>query len=198
MDYDSLLEMLGINGPEEFEYFENFADLVETEEEVDEESLYRLFSQVDPEIVSELIENYFEDMSDAVPADEAEIYTLLENIRRSLDGLIRNASDDDGFMQFADELARFIRWYSQESYVECRNEDDPEDFRALTVRDALTQERVARLEKENFEYDFSDALGYELDDYAMSFRDMIDGEGTDGESGDILSRGYVYDDEMGG
>ena len=39
MDYEKLLESLGIENASEFEYFENFADLCENGEEVEEEAL---------------------------------------------------------------------------------------------------------------------------------------------------------------
>ncbi|MDD5987457.1 MAG: hypothetical protein PUC26_06540 [Eubacteriales bacterium] len=198
MEYEHLLDILGIHGPEEFEYFENFADLVETDEEVSEEALFQLFSETDVDTVAELIGNYFEDMTDVVPDGETDVYTLMENIRMSLTGLLRGARDDEGFMRFAEELARFIRWYAQDSYVECTNLDDPKDHKVLTVRDAFTQERIAHLEKENYKYDFSDALDYALDDYGMRFADMIDAAEEPDYGDDILSKGYVYDDEMGG
>ncbi len=197
MEYDRLLEKLDINEPEEFQYFENFADLVESDEDIEEEELFQLFSQTNADTVSELIGNYFEDMSDAVPDGETDVFSLMENIGRCLIGLIRAATDDSGIMQFCEELARFICWYSLESYVECRNLDDASDHRVLTVRDAFMQERLARLEKKNFEYDFSSALEYRLDDYVMSFGDMVDDAQLAGDSNDLLSTGYVYDDEMG-
>ena len=34
LELHELLELLGIEDPEEFEYYENFADLVENDEEV--------------------------------------------------------------------------------------------------------------------------------------------------------------------
>ena len=58
MEYDRLLEKLDINEPEEFQYFENFADLVESDEDIEEEELFQLFSQTNADTVSELIGNY--------------------------------------------------------------------------------------------------------------------------------------------
>ena len=58
MDYEKLLESLGIENASEFEYFENFADLCENGEEVEEEGLYKLFEGADTDAVLEMIENY--------------------------------------------------------------------------------------------------------------------------------------------
>ena len=43
MNFDKLLEYLGITEPGEFEYFENMADLVEAEAEIPSEAVFPLF-----------------------------------------------------------------------------------------------------------------------------------------------------------
>ena len=40
MDYERLLQLLDIESPEEFEYFDHLADLMELEEEVDYDGFY--------------------------------------------------------------------------------------------------------------------------------------------------------------
>ena len=62
MSLNELLDLIGIDEPDEFEYFENFADIVESDEEIPEETLAELFRSTDPETVSEIIEQYFDDI----------------------------------------------------------------------------------------------------------------------------------------
>lgn len=195
MELKDLLEMLELDEPEEFEYFENFADLVECDEEIPEDTLYLLFSQTDPDTVADIIANYFEEILDAIPDDSTDIYTLVENIKLSLMGLIRTGDDDKAMIHFAEELAKFKKWYSFESAVECTNIDEDEK-KVLTLRDALTLARLEKLENEEYRYDFTDCLDYELDDYIMSFADLAGSEDADGDSEDLIESGYVYDDEM--
>ena len=84
MDLQDLLSFLEIDAPIEFEYFENFADLVECEESIPESTLFSLFSETDKKIVGEIIVNYFDDMLETLPDDSNDIYTLLEKIKLSV------------------------------------------------------------------------------------------------------------------
>ena len=67
MNYGELLELLEISSPEEFEYFENVADLIECERVIGEEALTELFAQINGSIFSELIENYFSELLEKIP-----------------------------------------------------------------------------------------------------------------------------------
>ena len=48
MGLNELLELIGLHEPDEFEYFENFADIVESDEEIPVETLADLFHHTDP------------------------------------------------------------------------------------------------------------------------------------------------------
>ena len=195
MNLEKLLEMLEIDEPEEFEYYENFADLVECDEEIPEDVLFKLFSQTDQNAVADIINNYFEEMLEAVPDDSTDFYTLIENIRLSLTGLIKSGDDENAMVHFSEELDKFKKWYSFESAVECKNLKDDEE-KVLPLRDALTLARLEKLEGDEYSYDFSDCMDYEIEDYIMDFADLAKSQEYDGDSDALLDNGYLYDDEM--
>ncbi len=64
----------------------------------------------------------------------------------------------------------------------------------LPLRDALTLVRLEKLGEEEYSYDFTESLDYELEDYIMSFADLarVDEE----EEEDLLQNGYVLDEEV--
>jgi len=198
MDLRELLEFLEIDEPSEFEYFENFADLIESDETISEETLFQLFSEADPKTVSELINGYFDDMLEAMPESSAEMYTLLENIKRSLVGLLRTSEEESLMRHFVEELFRFKVWFCFESEVGCKSMSDGTE-KILPLRDALVLSRLEKMEEDEYQYDFEDCLKYEIDEYIMSFAEIaatVDDE--DEEQSDLLENGYVYDDEMRG
>jgi len=196
MDLNELMEMLEIDEPSEFEYFENLADLIESDETIPEETLFQLFSQTDPKVVADLIHNYFEDMLEAMPESSTEMFTLLENIKRSLIGLLQTSDDESLMLHFVEELFRFKTWFCYESEVTCKSLSDGEE-KVLPLRDALVLSRLEKMEEDEYQYDFEECLKYEIDEYIMSFADLaVEEDDEDEESADLLDSGYVYDDEM--
>lgn len=167
MDFEELMNLLELADPSEFEYFENFAEIAESDEEIPEETLYQLFSQVDPETVSELIGNYFEEILNAMPDDGTDVYLLLDNIGRSLAGLLVS-EEERAKVYFSEELARFHRWYVKESEVSCTSQQTGQE-QLMPLRDALTLARLEKLDGEPYGYDFTGCLGYELDEFIMNF-----------------------------
>ena len=81
MDIKQLMGYLDISSPGEFEYFENMADLFESDYEIDADTLNELFSSIDTEILSDLIMSYFEEIMENVPDTEIELYSLLKTIK---------------------------------------------------------------------------------------------------------------------
>ena len=80
----------------DFEYFENIAALLECDEDISYDDMFELISQVDTETLIMLIDNYFEEISDYIPGESAEFYTLMEQIRLSLTGLARSSDEACG------------------------------------------------------------------------------------------------------
>lgn len=189
MELQELLDILEIDDPNDFEYFEDFAEIAECDEEIPADTLNEFFSQADNETVAELIVNYFDDMLEAVPDRESDIYMLLDNIKRELSGLARNAVDEDSMKQFTDEFYRFRQWYTAESEVDCTDRETG-DIVSGTVLDAITLARLENVGQGEYDYDFSGCMDYELDEYIMDLAAMADRSDPD----DPLTDGYVPDD----
>ncbi len=215
LGYEELLELLGVEEPSEIQYFEDVAEIFESEEEIEEAAVARLLMEGDGESFAEILQEYFEEMLKGVPDSETELYTQLQTVGLSLSGMIRTAEGEQKAV-FCDEFLRFRKWYTAEPCVRMR--EDGGEFDLLTPMDALTFVREERLSRDkNYEFDFEKALEYELRDYVVSFSDiagldsqekaMSDYEAAEidspealmekiAKSGGGLPEGFVYDDEM--
>ena len=173
MDRDELYELLDIEAPSDFEYFENLAALIECEEHIEFEDLYALLKDVNKESLLTLISNYFEEISDFIPGESADFYLLMDKIKLSLMGLTKNSDDEENILvNLVEELNRFRIWYSCDSEVYCRVISDNTEI-SHTLRDALILARLEKIDGDKYEYDFSKCLDYQLDEYIMSFGDVI-------------------------
>ena len=215
MNYEELLEFLDLTSPEEFEYFENLADLLECEEDIEEEALEQLLSGVDGENLSELVQTYFNEMLEKIPDKSVDIYTLLSTIGMSLAGLAKSLDEQSSVSILAEEMNRFRRWYMLETEVVCK---DVTTGKMVTVplSEALVMYRLESLSGDEYSYDFDSCLDYQLDEYVVSFGDIVSASFEDSDNYDdedhnhehhhdhdhhhydesILNNGYVYDDEF--
>lgn len=178
MTINDLLEMLDLEEAAQFEYFENISDLIETDEDINEDLLFQLFKDVNMETMAELVNNYFDDVLEAVPDDAMEVYTLLDSIKLSFMGMAKNIEDDTDTVRFAELFYRFREWYSIESEVEVKDQSTGEAS-YMTIRDALTQARIEKLGGAKYDYSFDGAMDFEMDDYVMSFADLVKEEAPD-------------------
>lgn len=193
MNFEELLEYLDLEDGGQFEYFEAMADMIESEEYIELEAIYQLFEQADNTMIEELLNDYFEDILEGLPENSGEIFSLLHQIKLSLTGMVSNIEDESDLRRFADEFHKFRNWYSSESEV-LLTPDAGGAPMYHNVRDAITASRLEKLGGEKYQYDFENALDYELDSYVMSFSDLAKAEdendGTivfspeDGEPGD--------------
>lgn len=175
MNFEELLDYLDLEEAAQFEYFEAMADLIESEDYIEQEALYQLFDDADKTMITELLEDYFEDILEGIPDASSEIYSLLHQIKVMLIGLSSNIEEESDLRLFTDEFHRFRNWYSHESDVELTPEDGGKKL-YHTVRDAITAARLENLGGEKYRYDFENALDYELDSYSMSFADLAKAE----------------------
>ena len=109
MRKEDFYELLDIDYPAEFQYFENLAAFLECDEELEYEDIAELFQGVDKDTLAQLVDNYFEELTDFVPGSETGVYGILDNVRRALMGMARNCDDDTMETKLADELERFRR-----------------------------------------------------------------------------------------
>lgn len=172
MRKEDFYELLDIDYPAEFQYFENLAAFLECDEELEYEDVAELFQGVDKDTLAQLVDNYFEELTDFVPGSETGVYGILDNVRRALMGMARNCDDDTMETKLADELERFRRWYSVDSRVYLTNLGTM-DEQEFTLRDALVNARIEKLDGDKFQYDFSECENYQLEEYIVSFGDMI-------------------------
>lgn len=180
LDRERLYALLDIESGRDFQYFENLAALFESDEGVEADLLCELMADVDMEVLSELLDSYFEELEGGLPAEETALMSLLEQIRMALMGLARAAVTDadeaqSRILRLSEELARFQRWYALESEVLCTPETGGRTER-LTLRDAAFSTRAERLTSGGYLYDFSGCLDYPLDDYIVSFADLLAAE----------------------
>lgn len=178
LDFKALLALLDLEEPDQFEYFEHLADLLETEQPVSPEACYSLFAAVPENTVRELLGNYFDDIMKNIPDATVELYTLLSSIRASLIGLTHGLSRPDNLRKFADELIKFHDWYASDAQVTCKRLSDGE-FLQCSVCEALALYRLEKLNEEEYDYDFDPCLDYELEEYSMSLNDMMAAEWED-------------------
>lgn len=198
MDLNELFEIVDIESAEDFKYFDNFAALMESDDYIPAEVMYELFAEVDTDVLSELTDNYFEDIMEGVPEEEAELFTLLDNIKRVLKGYAENTDDERSMVLFTDEVSRFRNWYNFDTDVECQSRKDG-STRTVPVREALVLYRIEKLRADEYMYDFSQCLDYPLDEYVVSFTSDADGD-TGYEPGneeeELLNSDFLFDDEF--
>lgn len=179
MDFYELLEYLDLESAAEFEYFEAMADLVESDEYIEQEAVFALFEGADETMIAELLEDYFEDILEGLPEDSGEIYSLLHQIKMSLIGLAQNRGcgmdAESDLRRLVDEFCRFRTWYCEESDVELSPDAGGPSIHQC-LRDAITTSRMQRLGGDSYRYSFEEALDYELDSYTMSFAELAAAE----------------------
>jgi len=175
MDFDELLDLLEIDSSDEFGYFEHFAALIECDEQIPYDLFYRILADVDSDTLVDLTDSYFEDALQGMPDDAIEVYTLLGTIRQALIGLAKNSVSREERVAYTDELYQFRNWYIFDSVVHLRRLSDNAK-RDVTVSEALSLYRLEKLNEDQYRYDFSDCLDYEIDEYSISIDAKLDEE----------------------
>ncbi|MDR3225042.1 MAG: hypothetical protein LBT52_01950 [Clostridiales Family XIII bacterium] len=179
MEYEELIALLDITSGKDLAYFEQYAELVESEDYISPEALSQLFEEVDNDALAELTDGYFEELLEKnVPVEEVELYTLLQTIGRALSGLAQMPDDpDEATASYADEFYRFRSWYTIESEVRCeRIDEDAESESEIIVplMQALTMYRSQHLSDDEYTYDFSDTIDYAIDEYAILLESLAE------------------------
>jgi hypothetical protein len=183
MTLEKLYKLLEMDGPEDMEYFEQFADLMDMDEDVPFDLFYMALSGVKPENAGELAENYFEDLSNAAPEDENDLVLLLDSLEENLMHLAEDIDDADARRSFAEQLYKFREWYKAPGGAEI-------DGEKASVFEALLQARSDAISGETHELAFLSTDDYKLEDasYGLGKFSKIDiaADGTEdaGENAD--------------
>ena len=172
MNKEEFYELLDIETAEDFQYVENVAQYLEFDGELELADVAELIGLIDRDTAVGLVDDYFEEIMDFIPEEATEVYSLFTTIRRSLEGLLKNADESASEAKMAEEFERFRRWYSIDSRVYLTNQNTDAETEA-TLRDALCEKRLEKLGGDKYFYDFTEAMDYPLDEYIMTFGDMI-------------------------
>lgn len=180
MTLESLLELLDLESPSQFEYFEHLAELMELTAPIPYDLFHTVLSEAPPSILAELTDNYFEDILQGIPDNTVDIYTLLTAIRQNLFSLAQNSGNPDVRRQFVDQLYQFKNWYTQEGLVHCTHLKDGA-LSNTSLCEAFALCRLEKLNEDQYDYDFSDCLDYDLPEYTVSLGEPIFVEGGQGQ-----------------
>jgi len=191
MDLEELLDKLDIESGADLVYFEQFADLMESPEEIPFETLYLLIENMDPSVLAELTSGYFEDILQFVPDGEDEVYTLLYNISTTLQTLA-GGGEDETLRFYAEELHSFRTFYLLEPSVLCINHTEGTE-EEITLFEALTNYRSKNYTDDDFVFDFANALSYQLDEYIVSLGSLLN-DGYGDEDTDESDDDYDYEE----
>jgi hypothetical protein len=166
MDLERLLALLEIDTPADLMYFEQFAELVESDEDIPPDTLQALFLDVDHEALATICEGYFDELLRSVPENAVELYALMQTIRSYMLGII-NSEEGESFAElFTDEFLKFKTWYRDDTRVICRNNADGSESEQ-TLMEALTNSLLQGMTDDDYSFDFSEALDYEIDEYIV-------------------------------
>ena len=175
MERDELFDILEIDSPDQLEYFEQFAELLENEGEISFDDMYEVLSGAEAENIGEFSENYFEELMNALPDGEQAAFAKLDAIQQRL--MLLAAEDDDSARRlFVQEFYKFRDWYHTPGSVIV-------DGLSMTPMEALFECRADKLTGSEHNYDFSGFDSYELDELSMSVGNFsqIDLTGDGGE-----------------
>ncbi len=181
MKSEELLRIFDIEELEEFKDFEQFAILMEDVENIDEDVFYEVLDGVEPLVIADMMESYFEDIKQGVPDESMEIYGAIMTASSSFQNRVKQAETHSDKMTFVDELYRFRQWYTEEGMVHCKDLAIGEET-DISVCEALMHHRVEKLSEGKFEYDFSPCDEFVTEEYLVD--EYIDEDEED-----------VYDEE---
>ena len=175
MKLEELLEILDIEEPEEFVFYENFADLIEYEGEITYDALFSLIKKVDMVNLGEFIETYLEDVLEGIPEEDGiDAYTFIVSVKMMLTGLaesIATAEEDeerDELPIFVEELYKFRNWFIRDSIVHMSKEND-KTIISVPLLEAIISYRIEKLNEDRYSYNFEDCVPYEIDEYIVSY-----------------------------
>ncbi|HZK87840.1 MAG TPA: hypothetical protein VFC27_01700 [Anaerovoracaceae bacterium] len=175
MELEELLEILDIEEPEEFKFYENFADLIEYEGEISYDALYSLIKKVDTVALGEFIETYLDDVLEGIPEEDGiDAYTFITSVKMMLLGLaesIATAEEDeerDELPIFVEELYKFRNWFTRDSIIHMSKENDKTTI-SVPLLEAIISYRIEKLNEEHYSYNFEDCVPYEIDEYIVSY-----------------------------
>ncbi len=202
MDKKTFYELVDIETPDDFKFYDNIENLIESDEEWDIDILSPLLSELPSNLIDELIDEYFNNLLDRLPDDETDLYTLIYNVSRTMKGILNSDCTDsdcdsdygnenangekyifnDTKRRLAYELKKFSDWFSKENLVDVKNLENGIESMA-PLRDVLGMITLEKLGMGSYSYNFDGCNGYELDEYILNFSDLAGSESTETAEG---------------
>ena len=199
MDKNAFYELIDIETPEDFKFYDNIENLIESDEEWDVDVLSPLLNDIPNEVMAEQIDEYFRSLLDRLPDDETDLYTLIYNVGRTMKAVLnadegkldhdegRMSSDkdstDDSNRRLAYELKKFSDWFSRENLIDVKDlENGRED--KVPLRDILGMITLEKLGMGSYTFNFENCSEYELDEYILSYADLAESEDMDNAEND--------------
>lgn len=159
MTLDELYELIDIDTPEDFAYFEQMAELLESEETIPFDLFASALSALDSDTATTLIENYFEEFNNAIPDTDDDFVMLVDNVKQAL--LLAAENIEDSRRVFAEQLYYFREWLHKPDGAVV-------DKKPMSVLDAVTEHRAEKLGGESHKYIFTSVADYELEELSLS------------------------------
>ena len=156
MEREELFSLLEMEGPEDFGYFEQFAELMECEEEIDYDDFYEALSAADPQVLAEINENWFAELEKAFPVGCDDFYGVLQTVKVNLKHLVEEAADEVYRREYVNQLYRFREMFTAAGGASV-------DGNPVSVMEALAECRAAKLDGAGHEYDFENSLDFTPD-----------------------------------
>ena len=147
MTKEELYDLLEIDTPADMEYFEQMADLLETEEEISPELFRDVLSQIQAENAGEFAENYVGELINALPegVSAEDLAEALDAMQQRLMLLAEDLDEALAREDFITELYKLRNWLHDEEGVLV-------DGEALTMLQAFTEMRAEKLGAVSHEY----------------------------------------------
>lgn len=169
MTKEELLELLDIDHGFEFTYYENLAELLETEEEIGVDAIHGVLQDVDLGVFAEIVESYFYDIMEKMPDNDVDIYNILEAVKRNFIAY----AEAGNTVSLAEQLDDFHRYYALTD--NCLVEDREEGTSAMKpLRDAISDNRLAIMDNKELHFDLEKAKDFLPEEYIVGFGDLYD------------------------
>lgn len=191
MDKNAFYELIDIETSDDFKFYDNIENLIESDEEWDIDILSPLLTEIPSDVMEELLDEYFKSLLDRLPDEETDLYTLIYNVGRTMKTILNSedgsqdderegislhgANSEDSMRRLADELKKFSDWFSRENLVDIKDLEDGNEYN-LPLRDALGMITLEKLGMGSYSYNFDKCNDYELDEYILSFSDLAESE----------------------
>lgn len=172
MTKEELFELVDIETGEDFTYFENFANLMEADEYITEEDIGMLIKELDCVTFSELAESYFYDVMEHLPDNAIDIYSTMEAVKRNIVSISTAiAKGEEQSHKLCRELYNFRNWYiDPQSCFATDLTSGNEDV--MSIRDAIYENKLARITKTDWNFDFSECNQLEISEYIINIGEL--------------------------